>query len=466
MFGRRFFSIAAFVLVALGVSAVGALAQTSGGRTSATSPRPLGLQGSTNVKVLSHLTLGAKYSTGDIELEQDPDRPYAYVSRLRETGFDIIDLEDPDNAEIIYEWRIENSALHQGRGAVDGKYFKIDDRYYYLQSTQFGSGGPDSEVAGVVFDVTGLPDVSQVREVRRFRVPDSPGGFHNIFIYKHSDGRVILFATSSGTKLYDLGQFVSGADDQGLIGTIDVPANPGDLSTGYHDLYAMFDPSTQQDRFYGAGGGGYYVWDITRPDQPEIQFTITGVQGFNWGHTFTPTPDGRYAIGEAEWQYQPLRVFDLNAGNQAAARGELLNINRAIGVWTPDWETIAHNHEVRWPFVFVSGYETGLSVFNMMDPTNPHTVGYYDTFDGPHNAGSMGNPAGGGNFTWGVYDGAWGVDVRNHDGLVVISDMTTGFWAVKMDGFDGWNGNDWGMPNSSSVQDYDNGPDGVQRPIS
>ena len=144
----------------------------------------------------------------------------------------------------------------------------------------------------------------------------------------------------------------------------------------------------------------------------------------------------------------------------------MLNINRAIGAWTPDWETIAHNHEVRWPYVFVSGYETGLSVFNMMDPTNPYTVGYYDTFDGPHNAGSMGNPSGRGNFTWGVYDGAWGVDVRNHDGLVVISDMTTGFWAIRMDGFDGWNGNDWGVPNSSSVQDYDNGPDGAQRPIS
>ena len=37
---------------------------------------------------------------------------------------------------------------------------------------------------------------------------------------------------------------------------------------------------------------------------------------------------------------------------------------------------------------------------------------------------------------------------------------------IKMDGFDGGNGNDWGMPNISSVQDWDNGPEGVQRPIS
>jgi hypothetical protein len=50
------------------------------------------------------------------------------------------------------------------------------------------------------------------------------------------------------------------------------------------------------------------------------------------------------------------------------------------------------------------------------------------------------------------------VDVRNADGLIVISDMATGFWAFKWRGFDGWNGHDWGVPNISSVQDWENGP--------
>ena len=54
--------------------------------------------------------------------------------------------------------------------------------------------------------------------------------------------------------------------------------------------------------------------------------------------------------------------------------------------------------------------------------------------------------------------GAWGVDVRNSDGLIVVSDMVTGLWVFRMDGFEGWNGNDWGMPNLSSVQDWENGP--------
>ena len=452
----------------LGAALALALAASAAAAASAqefqTYPRPPGEAGSRNVEILSHLTLGMG-TVADIEVEQDAERPYAYVVRSGEhSGFDLISLEDPDDAEVIYRWRIENPELHQGGGGRDAKYFKSDGRYYFILSVQFGQGGPSSEVGAIIFDVTGLPDVSTVREVGRITEPLSPGGFHNIFAYKHSDGRPILIVTKEGARMYDLDRFLAGDPEQGLIGTVGVPPDPGNLSTGYHDLYAAFDPVTQQDKFYGGGGGGYYVWDISSPEDPQLITTITRVAGFNWGHTFTPTPDGRYAVGEAEWQYQPLRIFDLKPGLDAAAQGELFNINRPIGAWHADWKTVAHNHEVRWPYVFVSGYVTGLSVFNMMDPTNPYTVAYYDTYPGKNDKGQ--DFTRGGNFTWGVYDGAWGVDVRNVDGLIVISDIATGFWAFKMAGFEGWNGNDWGMPNISSVQDWDNGPEGVQRPIS
>jgi hypothetical protein len=36
--------------------------------------------------------------------------------------------------------------------------------------------------------------------------------------------------------------------------------------------------------------------------------------------------------------------------------------------------------------------------------------------------------------------------------------MVTGFWAFRMEDFQGWNGLDWGVPNISSVQDWENGP--------
>ena len=82
-------------------------------------------------------------------------------------------------------------------------------------------------------------------------------------------------------------------------------------------------------------------------------------------------------------------------------------------------------------------------------------MAYYDTFNGIHNNRAEASARLGSPYTWNVYDGAWGVDVRNADGLIVVSDQSTGFWALKMDGFDGWNGEDWGVPNISSGQDWD-----------
>lgn len=408
-------------------------------------------RGSSNIKVLSHVPLGGYLHVADVEIEQEESRPFVYVSkRFDPTGFDVISVEDPDNAGLIYSWRIENSALHVGSGALDGRYFKHGGRYYYVQSTQFGQGGPNFDLGAIVFDVTGLPDPSQVREVGRITEPDVPGGFHNIFMYKHSDGRPLLFTTTTSefAHVYDMGRFVEGDVEGALVARIANPENPyWALSGGrgsWHDFYVAYDPASGQDRFWGGGTGGYFVIDITDLDNQRLLVSVTGVAGVNRGHTFTPTPDGRYAVGETEYQYAPLRIFDVGS----AMGSDNPTVSRPISAWTANWRNLSHNHEVRWPYVFVSAYEDGLQVFSLFDPYRPVTWGYYDTYGGPHESRGENN----------VNTGAWGVDVRNSDGLIVVSDMVTGLWVFRMDGFEGWNGQDWGMPNISSVQDWDRGP--------
>ena len=403
---------------------------------------------SENVRALSHVEFtDSGFSATDIELEQDMDRPFAYVGRaLAEFGFDVIDLSDPSNARVLTSWRIEDPDLHQPFGGMDGKIFWDAGRNYYVQSFQFGGGGADADLGAIVFDVTDLPDPEGVREVARIRAPDTPGGFHNIFIYKHSDGRPLLLTTTNGpgANVYDLRRVVAGED--GLVGAIPVPEGmTSSMGVFYHDMYAAYDPATGQDKFYGGGSGGYHVFDISSVESPAHLFSITGIPTVPWGHTFTPSPDGRYAVGEVEYQYAPLRIFDLGPGQ----RGETKAINRSIAAWTADWKNLQHNHEVRWPYVFVSGYEDGLWVFSLEDPENPATVAHFDTYPGPPGIGLCSDQK---------CNGAFGVDVRNEDGLIVISDSWTGFWTFRMDGFDGWNGEDHGMPNISSVQDWENGP--------
>ena len=405
--------------------------------------------GSENITVLGKVPLGGRMTVTDMELEQELHRPYAYVGRasiLEEgpKGMDIIDLSNPASPQVLLRWRLENQELHMNRGGMDVKYFKWEGRYYVVQSFEFAQGGPNNDLGAVVFDVTGLPDPDAVKEVTRIKIPEYPGGFHNIFIYKHSNGRPLLLTTVRTGKahIYDLVEVISGNVEGALIGEVPVPEVQGRSlrTTSYHDLYAAWHPDTGEDRFYGGGTGGYYIWDISDLDNPELRISLTGVSGVDWGHTFTPSPDGRYAVAEAEYQYAPLRIFDL----EPALKGERSVIREPISAWTADWKNLVHNHEVRWPYVFVSGYLDGLQIFSLEDPQNPTTVGYYDTYVGPPTD------------EWiSVINGAFGVDVRNEDGLIAISDMTTGFWVFKMDGFDGWNGEHYGVPNISSVQKWD-----------
>jgi len=415
-------------------------------------------RGSDNMDVLGHLPLGPRLSVADMDIEQEMHRPYAYVSRMvygfeGPKGMDIISIEDPESPELLYEWRIEDQDLHQRTGGMDVKHFKWNDRYYVVQSLQFGQGGPGTDLGAVVLDVTGLPDPASVSEVARIETPDLPGGFHNIFIYKHSNDRVYLFTTASapGALIYDLGMIVDGDLENSRVGMVPVPESPmgSGSGRGYHDFYVGYHPDTGEDRFYGGGTGGYYIYDVSNLGSPELRITLTGVSGVNYGHTFTPSPDGRYVIAETEYQYAPLRIFDL----QPALDGEVQNIRSPISAFTANWKNLVHNHEVRWPYVFVSGYLDGLQIFNLQDPENPTTVGFYDTYIGPPNPVRSA-----------MFNGAFGVDVRNADGLIVVSDMSTGLWTFRMGGFQGWNGEHWGVPDISSAQKWDQSL--VSKPIS
>ena len=312
--------------------------------------------------------------------------------------------------------------------------------------------------------MTGLPDVSTIREIGRIRSPEFAGGFHNIFAYKHSDGRVLLFTTSTGphANVYDMEKFISGGENHGLIGRVPSPPSQNG-ATFYHDFFVGYHAESGQDRFYGATQGaaptGDRVYDVTSPEAPRLIATVIGAAGIQKGHTFTPTPDGRYVLSQPQYESAPVKVFDL----KPALEGEAKTVSRSIGAWIVDWKAHSHNSEIRWPYVFMAAYQDGVQVLNIMDPTNPYTVGFYDTYDGPHARGWGGvrDPDSG----TGVANGAFGVDIRNADGLVVVEDFKTGFWVLRMDGFDGWNGHQWGVPNVSSEQDWDNGPDGAPKPV-
>ena len=143
--------------LALGLPSAAAAQVTNGSGSVA------GQQATANVHVMSHIP----GRLTDIEIEQELSRPYAYVSTGGKGGFDVINLKDPSKAFVMYSWQIESPELHQGSGSLAPTYLKSHGRYYFFNGFQFAATGPDNDLGAIVFDVTGLPDTTKVKEVAR-----------------------------------------------------------------------------------------------------------------------------------------------------------------------------------------------------------------------------------------------------------------------------------------------------------
>lgn len=424
-------------------------------------------RGSANIELLANVPLGGARPldgvmsdglrglgrrTMGVEIEQELTRPFVYVARRFEpSGFDIVDIQDPERARRLFSWSIDGSASDRGPGALAGKYFSLEGRYYYVLAFQFDEDGPHHELGAIVFDVSGLPDTSSVREIVRVHGAETRGGFTDVFAYKHSDGRVLLFAAGRGPHalVYDAKLLIGGDADRALIGRVPTPDVLLDhplYGEGYQSVFVGYHPASRQDRFYGSGAGGFYVYDVTDPAAPTQLALVSGVAGLRRGFHAHPSADGKYLVGEMAIRNMPTHIFDLTP----ALEGQTPSIRRPVGAWTADWTGFARAHDVRWPYVFFAALDAGLRVVNLMDPTEPYTMGYYYTWDGPRSTHVDGDSN---------VNGAWDVKVRNADGVIAVTDVVSGLWLFRMNDFVGWNGRRWGYPNVSSAQDWERGPD-------
>jgi hypothetical protein len=425
-----------------------------------TSPRAK-TGGSTNIKMLGHLPLDGYFAIGGVDIEQEIARPYVYVSGMNDKpGFTVVNVADPAKPTIAYQYRFPLKEGDKGLAGENGRYFKLKDRYYYAKTVQFNVGSPDDSLGLLVFDVTGLPNPATVKQVAQ--IGSIGARVVHVFPYKHSDGRLLLLTTptiGAFAQIYDAAKLISSGAQAALLSQVPIPeeTNLKTLTRGYHDSYAAYDPNTRQDKFYGAGSGGFHVFDITHPESPKFLFSMQNGAGvLAGGHTIIPTPDGRYAVGTTERQFWPVLVWDLQPG----ISGQTKLLSNPAGSWMADMQDGAHIVEVRWPYVFVASFEDGFQVFNIANPHQPKTEGWFYTCMCEHQTGWGGDVTKPGTT---IMNGAADIDIRNADGLIVMTDYTTGLWSFRMDGFNGWNGKFWRMPNISEEQDWEKGP--VTSPI-
>ena len=312
---RRFAVAAGVLLLAAGPVQAQQRPNPPDGGTVRYAPREQyapGAQSTKNIRAAFHVQFDG---ATDVRIDQELSRPFVFQAHGGPAGLDVVSIKDPGRPALIYAWNIEEPDLHTGN-ASGIMLAKHRGRYYGILSTQFGRQGPDAEVVAIVFDVTGLPDTSKVKEVARIRNPTNKGGSHEAYTYKHSDGRALFFTTVSGapfSDVYDVEKVVTGiaADNGRLLGYRYRRATSSAATTGwvYHDMYVGYDPATHQDKFYGAGAGIGLLRGVRRHQARRAQadhHDHRGTPAFI-AHTFIASPDGRYAVGETENQYDPLR---------------------------------------------------------------------------------------------------------------------------------------------------------------
>ena len=169
---------ASAVAIMVGGAQVPGQTSATAGPTDQSLPTKTG--GSANVHLVAHVPLGGTFRTADADLEQELSRPYAYVAQTARPAR----LHDPrsqgsEQRQGALPLADRERRAARGAGGLRTKYFKLNGRYYVAVCTQFLQGTPDADLGAIIFDVTGLPDTTKVKEVARIRTPEMPGGFHN-----------------------------------------------------------------------------------------------------------------------------------------------------------------------------------------------------------------------------------------------------------------------------------------------
>lgn len=153
------------------------------------------------------------------------------------------------------------------------------------------------------------------------------------------------------------------------------------------------------DIAYLAEGSNPYwsIWDVSNKNNP-VQLVRTLVPTGGYIHTAWPTDDGRYLVTTEETGFHTVKFWNIE---------NLANV-QLVGEWLGD-SRLAHNAQVSGnDRVYISHYESGVSIIDMSDPSNPFEISSYDTYP------DSDNPA---------YNGTWGVFQYTNSGLIYASNM-------------------------------------------
>ncbi|PCH98813.1 MAG: hypothetical protein COB85_01010 [Bacteroidetes bacterium] len=259
---------------------------------------------------------------------------------------------------------------------------------------------------GYLYMVTDEDTASTMQIVDLSSLPDSVTLVYEsntLFSKSHN-----IFIDSSSARLYSCG---GDQVNNGLrVFSLADPINPVEIANlttpgGYvHDVYVRNDTA-----YLHSGGNGFNVYDYTDLGNPILLGSLPSVGGVDpaYSHAGWLNAEGNTFVLCYETANIDVNIVDVS---------DLANMLVVDTVNSGgDTNSIPHNVIIRGDYAYVSYYHDGLYIYNISNPSATTLAGFYDTKAQP-------GPGG----------GAWGVYPLLPSGIVLISDMTTGFWVLDV----------------------------------
>ncbi len=267
---------------------------------------------------------------------------------------------------------------------------------HYAYITSEGGGGTQ------IIDLSGLPDTAIL--VKNFIYTDSsvskPLDTKKVHTISIADGLMFLNGCQNwrpfgGSVIFSL---------------LNDPTNPEyvtEISRAYfHDTYTRND-TLYASSVYDNGLGGLYIIDLTDINAPldlgRITYPGSGT------HNSWVSLDAKFVFTTDEINSTPhnLKVWYI----------ENLPYVQKVASWQADPQSIVHNVFGRGNYLYIAHYTAGMAVVDVHNPTNPTTVGWYDSYPGES----------------GGYYGSWNVYPYFPSGRWIGSDMQTGLYLFRFD---------------------------------
>lgn|GEM_PF-2948413 len=194
--------------------------------------------------------------------------------------------------------------------------------------------------------------------------------------------------------------------------------------TYVHDIQVVtYAPGTANEReiaFAFAGHDGLKIVDVTDKSNM-VTLSTLAYPNVTYCHQGWLSDDRRLLNVDDE-------LDELQDPQVTTTTTYVINVEDLIHPWpvrsfTNGLRAIDHNLMVRGDYVFEANYTSGLRIYHVADIANVHEVGYFDTYPLSDDTG---------------FEGAWGVYTGLPSGVILVSDIDSGLFALMWD----CNGND------------------------